>query len=107
MAGDDGVKQTDPAVAFFFVSYILIGNILLLNVVVAVLLDEFLANVVREKELAEAEREKMAGVCLCLCSCAPVCLSACPPVCLCLCLCLRLCLCLCSCVLAREGSIGV
>ena len=30
--------HTDPAVAFFFVSYILIASVVLLNVVVAVLL---------------------------------------------------------------------
>jgi hypothetical protein len=38
-------------IALFFVSFILIANVLLLNVVVAVLLDEFLANVEREKRL--------------------------------------------------------
>ena len=68
LPGDNGVKKTDPAIAFFFVSYVLIGNILLLNVVVAVLLDEFLANVQREKERAaalveaEASKQRITGV---------------------------------------------
>ena len=34
-------------------SYMIIGNVLLLNVVVAVLLDEFIANVEREKQAAD------------------------------------------------------
>ena len=65
---EDGVKKTDPAIALYFVSYILIGNVLLLNVVVAVLLDEFLANVERGKELAaalaeaEAAKQRITGV---------------------------------------------
>ena len=37
----------------------IIGNVLLLNVVVAVLLDEFIANVVREKEAAD----KVSNIC--------------------------------------------
>ena len=65
---EDGVKKTDPAIALYFVTYILIGNVLLLNVVVAVLLDEFLANVERGKELAaalaeaEAAKQRITGV---------------------------------------------
>jgi len=38
-----GVLQTDSAVAFYFVTYVILGSITLLNVVVAVLLDEFIA----------------------------------------------------------------
>lgn len=57
-----GVKENDPAVALFFTSYVVIGSVTLLNVVVAVLLDEFIATVVREKEAAalraEAENDK-------------------------------------------------
>ena len=44
MANDDGTANTKPDIAFFFVSYIIVGNIVLLNVVVAVLLDEFIAS---------------------------------------------------------------
>ena len=60
-AGDDpvtGAKITEPAVALFFVSYLFIGRVMLLNVVVAVLLDEFIVSVAREKEQAEREAEK-------------------------------------------------
>ena len=42
--------KTDHAVAFFFVSFYFINTIVLLNVVVAVLLDEFITAVTREKE---------------------------------------------------------
>ena len=59
--GDDpvtGAKITDPSVAFFFVSYSFIGRVILLSVVVAVLLDEFIVSVAREKELVEREVEK-------------------------------------------------
>ena len=57
-----GAGKTDPGVAFFFVSYILINSIMLLNVVVAVLLDEFISSVTRakeeEKRLADLEIQK-------------------------------------------------
>ena len=57
-----GTGNTDPGIAFFFVSYLLINSIMLLNVVVAVLLDEFVSSVTREKEeekrLAEMEINK-------------------------------------------------
>ena len=65
---ENGVIRTDPAVALFFISYILVGNVLLLNCVVAVLLDEFLANVQRGKDRAaelaqaEAEKQRITGV---------------------------------------------
>jgi hypothetical protein len=36
-------------VAFFFVSYLFIASIVLLNVIVALLLDEFISSVTREK----------------------------------------------------------
>jgi hypothetical protein len=49
-------------IAFFFVSYVLINSVMLLNVVVAVLLDEFLSSVTREKEeeeiLVRAEHDR-------------------------------------------------
>ena len=60
-------QETEPDVAFFFVSYILVGTVMLLNVVVAVLLDEFIATVTREKEEAERdmaiekEKRKISG----------------------------------------------
>ena len=44
--------MTNPVISLFFVSYWLVGNVLLLNVVVAVLLDDFIANVDREKHAA-------------------------------------------------------
>jgi len=53
-----GVTKTDPSVTFFFVSYFIIGNIVFLNVVIAVLLDEFISTVQREKEAAAVELEK-------------------------------------------------
>lgn len=53
-----GVKQTDSALAFFFVSYFILANIILLNVVVAVLLDEFVSNVVREQAMQQDILEK-------------------------------------------------
>ena len=37
-----GRGKTETDVAFFFVSYLLINSVMLLNVVVAVLLDEFI-----------------------------------------------------------------
>ena len=58
---------TDPDVALFFVSYILIASVMLLNVVVAVLLDEFMQTVTRAKEEQERleeieqERRKITG----------------------------------------------
>ena len=53
----DGVPVTNALIAFFFITYILIGTVLLLNVVIAVLLDEFIANVVRETDAAEEVTE--------------------------------------------------
>ena len=53
-----GAKITEPAVALYFVTFFFIGVVILLNVVVAVLLDEFIVSVVREKEQAEREAEK-------------------------------------------------
>ena len=64
----DGNAKTDPLVAFFFVSYFLVASIVLLNVVVAVLLDEFMASVAHEKDemmaeqQAEAEKKRITGV---------------------------------------------
>ena len=43
-------EATEPGVAFYFVSYILISAMMLLNVVVAVLLEEFQNHVRRGKE---------------------------------------------------------
>jgi hypothetical protein len=54
--------------AFFFVSFILIESVMLLNVVVAVLLDEFVATVTRAKEAQERfeaeeqDKRKVKGV---------------------------------------------
>ena len=56
---DDGA--VDTPVAVFFVSYVMIASIVLINIVVAVLLDEFIATVTAQKEakerLLEQERE--------------------------------------------------
>ena len=60
-----GTTQAD--IAIFFVSYVLIASIMLLNVVVAVLLDEFISTVTRAKEAeasaaaVEMEKRKVAG----------------------------------------------
>ena len=51
-------RDTDSSVALFFVLYMLINSIMLLNVVVAILLDEFVARVTREKEEEERERQE-------------------------------------------------
>jgi len=57
-----GTTRTDTSVAFFFISYVMIGSVTLLNVVIAVLLDELIATVGREKEaaalLVEADNDK-------------------------------------------------
>jgi len=59
----EGEKQTQADVALFFVTYVLINSVMMLNVVVAVLLDEFLGSVARDKEererLEQAEKEKL------------------------------------------------
>jgi ATP/ADP translocase len=63
----DPPGKTEAGVAFFFVSYILIASVMMLNVVVAVLLDEFIKHVTREKEEAdridalEKEKRKIKG----------------------------------------------
>jgi voltage-gated sodium channel len=48
---------TDPKIALFFVSYILVNSIMLLNLVVAVLLDEFITSVEMQKEAAHRREE--------------------------------------------------
>jgi hypothetical protein len=58
---EEGVVVTDANIALFFVSYFIISNVLLLNVVIAVLLDEFIANVQRELEEREAKAEAEAA----------------------------------------------
>ncbi|EKX48820.1 hypothetical protein GUITHDRAFT_105446 [Guillardia theta CCMP2712] len=50
--------QVDRAVAFFFISYVLLAGLVLTNIVVAVLLDEFIAYVSREKEQIESQKEQ-------------------------------------------------
>jgi hypothetical protein len=60
-------NQTEADVALFFVSFILIGSVMLLNVVIAILLDEFIATVTRAKEeedrvvTIEQEKRKVRG----------------------------------------------
>lgn len=44
MANVDRSPYTKSDIAFFFVSYIIVGNIVLLNIVVDVLLNEFIAS---------------------------------------------------------------
>jgi 5-methylcytosine-specific restriction endonuclease McrBC regulatory subunit McrC len=53
-------EATEPGVAFYFVSYILISAMMLLNVVVAVLLEEFQNHVRRGKEKQQHETEQAA-----------------------------------------------
>jgi hypothetical protein len=47
---DDGVTEADPVISLFLISYYILANVVLLNVVVAVLLDEFLSNILREQQ---------------------------------------------------------
>mmetsp|Transcript_16679 Transcript_16679/g.55540 ORF Transcript_16679/g.55540 Transcript_16679/m.55540 type:complete len:677 (-) Transcript_16679:706-2736(-) len=47
---------TDFGIALFFVSYVLIAGVVLINVVIAVLLDEFISSIQREKQ--EIERQE-------------------------------------------------
>jgi hypothetical protein len=54
----DGSILTDPALTTFFVIFIIIANIILINVCVAVLLDEFVSATIRDKEAAERALEK-------------------------------------------------
>ena len=55
--------EVDSDVVFFFVSYIFLATAVLFNVVIAVLLDEFISFIAHEKETAarlrDAEMEKM------------------------------------------------
>ena len=67
--GTEGATgSTDPAVAFFFVTYALINSIMMMNVVVAVLCDEFMQQVQRGKDEEERllhiemEKRKVKGV---------------------------------------------
>ena len=59
--------QFEAKVAIFFISYILVAGVMLFNVVIAVLLDEFVASVSKEKQEAEvqerlhAELRKVTG----------------------------------------------
>ena len=59
--------QFEAKVAIFFISYILVAGVMLFNVVIAVLLDEFVASVSKEKQEAEvqerlhAEMRKITG----------------------------------------------
>ena len=43
-------------VGFFFASYVLVVGVVLMNIVIAVLLDEFISTVEREKQEAKARR---------------------------------------------------
>eukprot|EP00960_Hanusia_phi_P034400 751040-Hanusia_phi.AAC.1 len=55
----DGSGWINHGTAFFFVSFVLLGTIVMVNVVVAVLLDEFISFVTKEKEeIARAEAEE-------------------------------------------------
>ena len=57
MRNDDG--GVDKWASFFFTSYMLIVGVVLLNIVVAVLLDEFINTVMKERaESQRAEDEK-------------------------------------------------
>ena len=54
--------KTESMIALFFISYILIAGVMMMNVVIAVLLDEFIASVTKGKEeqarIVRQEREK-------------------------------------------------
>eukprot|EP00960_Hanusia_phi_P019205 566571-Hanusia_phi.AAC.2 len=47
--------STDYGIAFFFISYLLIAGVVLINVVIAVLLDEFISSIQREKQEIEMQ----------------------------------------------------
>jgi hypothetical protein len=61
--GPDGEYAVDSDVIVFLVTYIFLCTVVLLNVVIAVLLDEFIAFIAQEKQAVlrqhEAELEKM------------------------------------------------
>jgi voltage-gated sodium channel len=69
--------KTDPAISFFFVSYILGCSVMMLNVVVAVLLDEFIASVTREKVLCSVVFVMIFMTCVCVCVCVCLCVCVC------------------------------
>ena len=56
-------SANDQAVALFFVSYVLIAGLVLVNVVMTVLLDQFLASITQEKEDYELKMTKEAEAC--------------------------------------------
>ena len=56
-------SANDQAVALFFVSYVLIAGLVLVNVVMTVLLDQFLASITKEKEDHELQINKEAEAC--------------------------------------------
>lgn len=58
---DDG--SIDGRAAWFFGSYMIIGGVILLNIVLTVLLDEFLSSVAADKAREAAEMEEQAEAC--------------------------------------------
>eukprot|EP00960_Hanusia_phi_P048655 759075-Hanusia_phi.AAC.3 len=58
---EDGLLKTstDYGIAIFFVSYVLIAGVFLINVVVAVLLDEFISSIQRRKQAMLREHEEL------------------------------------------------
>ena len=65
---DAGENDFESQVALFFTSYYLIGSVVLLNVVVAVLLDEFISAMISwksdaaERQRIEREKKNLSGV---------------------------------------------
>ena len=59
--------ETSGAISFFFVSYVIVAGTVLLNVVLTVLLDEFLKAVAAEKAMLHEQ------VCVCVCMCVRAC----------------------------------
>ncbi|EKX54651.1 hypothetical protein GUITHDRAFT_100126 [Guillardia theta CCMP2712] len=58
---EDGMLKTstDYGIAIFFVSYVLIAGVFLINVVVAVLLDEFISSIQKRKQAMQREHEEL------------------------------------------------
>ena len=68
-AGEQASASYTALVVLFFVSYVLIVGVVLMNIVIAVLLDEFISTVDRERQEARArshaEEHSDADRCVC------------------------------------------
>ena len=69
-AGEQASASYTALVVLFFVSYVLIVGVVLMNIVIAVLLDEFISTVDRERQEARARShaEEHGDADRCVCS---------------------------------------